>query len=108
MDRDIQIDYASRRIVWSKFFNAGQTCVAPDYLLVDNGIKGPFLDALKKAVIKFYGQDPRKSPYYARIVNRSHFDRIRALMDQGDIDIGGQALSKGTLHRAYHNGRRTG
>ncbi len=62
MDRDIQIDYASRRIVWSKFFNAGQTCVAPDYLLVDNGIKGPFLDALKKAVIKLYGRTRERVP----------------------------------------------
>lgn len=94
VDSDVRIDYASRRIVWSKFFNAGQTCVAPDYLLVDNHIKGQFVDALKKAVIRFYGQDPQKSPYYARIINRSHFDRIHSYMDQGNIIMGGQALAR--------------
>jgi aldehyde dehydrogenase (NAD+) len=94
VDRDVKIEYAARRIAWAKFFNAGQTCVAPDYLLVDEHIRDKFVEALKKTVIKFYGTDPRESPYYARIINRSHFDRLYSYMDQGKIVIGGQALAQ--------------
>lgn len=94
VDKDIKIEYASRRIAWAKFFNAGQTCVAPDYLLVDQGIRDKFVEALTKTVIKFYGTNPRESPYYARIINRPHFDRLYSYMDQGNIIIGGQALAQ--------------
>lgn len=94
VDKDVKIEYAARRIVWAKFFNAGQTCVAPDYLLVDEAIREKFVEALKKTVIKFYGTDPKESPYYARIINRPHFDRLYSYMDQGDIIIGGQALAQ--------------
>ncbi len=94
VDRDVNIEYAARRVVWGKFFNAGQSCVAPDYVLVDERIRDEFADAVKRAVIRFYGQDPRKSPYYARIVNRSHFDRLMGYLDQGDTVVGGQALAQ--------------
>ncbi len=94
VDRDVNIEYAARRVVWGKFFNAGQSCVAPDYVLVDERIRDEFADAVKRAVVRFYGQDPRKSPYYARIVNRSHFDRLMGYLDQGDTVVGGQALAQ--------------
>jgi len=94
VDRDITIPYAARRIAWAKFFNAGQTCVAPDYVLVDREIRGPFIDALKSAVTRFYGQDPRQSPDYARIVNRAHFDRLCSFLDQGNVIVGGKALAQ--------------
>jgi aldehyde dehydrogenase (NAD+) len=94
VDRDVNIDYAARRIAWGKFFNAGQSCVAPDYVLVDSRIKDEFTDALKKTVIRFYGTDPRKNPYFARIVNRSHFDRLMGYLGQGSTVVGGQALAQ--------------
>lgn len=94
VDRDVNIEYAARRIIWAKFFNAGQTCVAPDYLLIDDEIRAPLIDALKRTVVQFYGADPRKSTDYARIINRSHFDRLFSYLDQGNILIGGQALAQ--------------
>lgn len=94
VDRDIVIPYAARRIAWAKFFNAGQTCVAPDYLLVDRKIRGAFVDSLKSTITRFYGTDPRKSPYYARIVSRAHFDRLHAYLEQGNIITGGNALAQ--------------
>lgn len=94
VDKDVVIPYAARRIVWAKYFNAGQTCVAPDYLLVDRKIRGAFLDALISTISKFFGADPRKSPDYARIISRSHFDRLHAYLGQGNIVAGGQALAQ--------------
>ncbi|HQO81339.1 MAG TPA: aldehyde dehydrogenase [Deltaproteobacteria bacterium] len=94
VDRNINIDYAARRIAWGKFFNAGQSCVAPDYVLVDSGIRDEFTEALKKTVLGFYGTDPRRNPYYARIINRSHFDRLMGYLDQGNTVVGGQALAQ--------------
>jgi aldehyde dehydrogenase (NAD+) len=61
---------------------------------VDQGIRDAFVEALKKTVIKFYGTNPRESPYYARIINRPHFDRLHSYMGQGTIIIGGQALAQ--------------
>lgn len=90
VDADIDIVYAARRIAWAKFFNAGQTCIAPDYLLVDRGIKSRFVEALKTRIGKFFGPDPSKSPDYARIINERHFRRLERLLGQGDIVAGGQ------------------
>ncbi len=89
VDRDVHLDVAARRITWGKFFNAGQTCVAPDYLLVDATVKDALLERIKGCVTKFYGDDPRMSPDYGRIINERHFERLLNLLDQGDIIIGG-------------------
>ncbi|MGC9323756.1 MAG: aldehyde dehydrogenase [Desulfomonilia bacterium] len=90
VDSDVHMLYAARRIAWAKFFNAGQTCVAPDYLLVDEKILNGFLDTLKAVVLKFYGTDPSKSPDFARIINDQHFSRLSSYLDQGEIVVGGQ------------------
>jgi aldehyde dehydrogenase (NAD+) len=90
VDRDARLDVAARRITWGKFFNAGQTCVAPDYLLVDRVVKDPLLERIKASVTEFYGDDPRTSPDYARIINQRHFERLIGMLDQGDIVIGGE------------------
>ncbi|HDP25620.1 MAG TPA: aldehyde dehydrogenase [Deltaproteobacteria bacterium] len=90
VDSDVNMVYAARRIAWAKFFNAGQTCVAPDYLLVDEKIMEEFLDILKRQVLKFFGTDPTKSPDYARIISEGHFSRLSAYLDQGDLVVGGQ------------------
>jgi len=89
---DANVKVAATRIAWAKFLNAGQTCVAPDYVLVEEGIEDQLVTALADAVTNFYGDDPRRSPDYARIVNERHHDRLTKLLDAGGYDatvIGG-------------------
>lgn len=86
---DAPPDLAARRIAWGKFMNAGQTCVAPDFVLVDHRIEAPFLEALERVIRQFYGDDPRRSPDYGRIVNRRHFDRLTGHLATGRIRVGG-------------------
>jgi aldehyde dehydrogenase (NAD+) len=90
VDVDTHLDYTARRIVWGKFFNAGQSCVAVDHLLVDKRVKQRLLDLIVKQVIEFYGADPEQSPDYGRIVNDAHFERLSRLLGQGTIIAGGQ------------------
>jgi aldehyde dehydrogenase (NAD+) len=90
VDVDAKIEVTARRIIWGKFFNAGQTCVAPDYLLVNAKITKTLLDALIRTIHQFYGDDPSKSPDYSRIINVTHFDRLACLMSDGRILIGGE------------------
>lgn len=80
VDADADLDVAARRVAWGKFLNAGQTCVAPDYVLVHERVETAFVDALRTVLHGFYGDDPRQSPDYARIVNDRHFDRIAGLL----------------------------
>ena len=90
VESDANIDVAARRIVWGKFFNAGQTCVAPDYLLANSKISRRLLDAMIRTIHQFYGDDPSESPDFSRIINDSHFDRLARLMSDGRILIGGE------------------
>jgi aldehyde dehydrogenase (NAD+) len=89
VDRNVDLECAARRITWGKFFNAGQSCTAPDYLLIDTAVKTRFLELAKGYVKKFYGDDPRQSPDFARIVNTNHFDRLAELLAEGDVVLGG-------------------
>lgn len=73
---DASLEVTARRIAWGKFMNAGQTCVAPDFVLVDRRVFKPLVEALKRAIGAFYGDNSQTSPDYGRIVNRSHFDRL--------------------------------
>jgi aldehyde dehydrogenase (NAD+) len=91
VDRSVPIELAAKRIAWGKFINAGQTCVAPDYLLVDRAIKDQFVAALLKAIQELYGEDPAKSPDYGRVINQFHLDRLTALLANQKILVGGQA-----------------
>ena len=77
------IDVTARRIVFGRFMNAGQTCVAPDHVLVERGVEDELVTAMVDAVAKFYGDDPRKSPDFGRIVNRRHLDRLQGYLDGG-------------------------
>lgn len=83
---DADIDVAARRIVWGRFTNAGQTCVAPDYVLVAEGIEDQFLGAALRAVHDFYGENPKVSPDYGRIVNERHFDRLVTMLNGGGYE----------------------
>ena len=89
---DANIEVTAKRIAWAKFLNAGQTCVAPDYVLVEASVEDQLVAALAAAVTTFYGSDPRQSNDYARIVNERHHDRLMKLLDGRDYDatvIGG-------------------
>jgi aldehyde dehydrogenase (NAD+) len=90
VDSDTHLDYTARRIVWGKFFNAGQSCVAVDYLLADRRVKQPLLKLITRHIKEFYGHDPSQSPDYGRIVNETHFDRLSRLSEQGTIVTGGR------------------
>jgi aldehyde dehydrogenase (NAD+) len=93
LDKSAKLDIAAKRIVWGKFFNAGQTCVAPDYILAHDDIKDAFVDEVKTAIQQFYGSDPKASPDFARIVNNRRFHALEALMT-GDIVVGGATDAK--------------
>ncbi len=84
-----------RRIAFDKWLNAGQTCIAPDYLLVNAGVKEALLEELKKAVRSFYGPDPRSSRHYARIINERHFHRLQGLLEGCRIVAGGEMEEAG-------------
>jgi aldehyde dehydrogenase (NAD+) len=91
---DASLDYGIKRLAWGKFFNAGQTCIAPDYVLIHRKIKDVFLEKLIKTIHNFYGEDPMTSPDYARIINERHFDRLLNLMKSGWILYGGNYQKK--------------
>ncbi|GAB1539950.1 aldehyde dehydrogenase [Scytonema sp. NUACC21] len=90
VDSDTNIEHTATRITWGKFLNAGQTCIAPDYLLVDRKIKDNLLEEIQKRLIEFYGDNPATSPDYARIVNQRHFNRLVDLIKDGEIRLGGE------------------
>ena len=91
---DADIETAGRRIAWGKSFNAGQTCVAPDYVLVNRRVKTGLVDAIRKSIKNFYGENPATSPDYARIVNSRHFSRLNGLLKEGQILAGGRTDEK--------------
>lgn len=90
VDSDVNIKCAARRIVWGKFLNAGQTCIAPDYLLVQRNVKKEMLEAIAACIREFYGEEPAKSPDYARIIDERQFERLAALLKDGKIIVGGE------------------
>ena len=83
------MDLTAKRIVWGKFFNSGQTCVAPDYLLVEKGKKEVLVEGMKKYLSEFYGSNIKGSPDYGRIINERHFDRLEGLIEKDKVLIGG-------------------
>ncbi|HWL45805.1 MAG TPA: aldehyde dehydrogenase family protein [Ilumatobacter sp.] len=80
------VGVSARRIAWGKFTNAGQTCIAPDYVLVDERVAPAFVDALVAETRKMYGSDPASSADYGRVVNERHVTRLQALLDGGGYD----------------------
>ena len=90
VDRSAHIPTAARRIVWGKFLNAGQTCVAPDYLLVHSRVKSELLNEIRACVKRFYGDNPAENKDFPRIVNDTHFERLLPLMEKGRLITGGE------------------
>jgi len=90
VDETFNTNWGIKRIVWGKFTNTGQTCVAPDYVLVDKKVKQKFVDLFIKTTKEFFGEDPQKSPDLGRIINEKHFLRLTKLLEKGNILMGGK------------------
>ena len=90
VDRDTNISLTAKRIVWGKFVNAGQTCIAPDYILVDKSVKDQLVAKIIEYVKKSYGDDAQRSEHYPRIINQQHLKRVAAYIEDGDILFGGK------------------
>lgn len=90
VDRQANIKVAAKRIIWGKFLNAGQTCVAPDYLLVHKDVKEKLIIGMKNVLRNFYGENPLTSNDYGRIINDKHFDRLIGLIDNTKVIMGGR------------------
>lgn len=91
IEADADLEVAARRIAVTKFSNAGQMCVAPDYLLVHESVRDAFLDKLKATIRRFFGDDPVHSESYGRIVNERAFERLTAYLRSGTVLFGGRA-----------------
>lgn len=87
---DANLDLAVKRICSGKFMNAGQTCIAPDYVLVHRDVKEAFLQKMQQRIRECYGDDPEQSPDFGRIINATHFARISAMIDPEKVVTGGQ------------------
>ncbi len=90
VDRDVPLRDTARRIVWAKFFNSGQSCIAPDYLLVHADIKAELIAALCHTIVAFYGDRPQQSASLGRIISRQHCERLVSYLQAGNIVHGGQ------------------
>jgi len=90
VESDADINVAARRIVLGKFINAGQTCIAPDYLLVHESIKEKFLEKIRTTINSFYGEDKMASEEYGKIINEKRFDKLISYLSEGKIIAGGE------------------
>lgn len=90
VDDSASIAVAARRITWGKLLNAGQTCLAPDYLLVHHSVKEELIAAIKKSVQRFYGEDVQSSPYLARIATKKQYDRLKKMLTDENVIWGGE------------------
>ncbi|GAA4306077.1 aldehyde dehydrogenase [Nibribacter koreensis] len=90
VDETANLEVAAQRIVWGKYLNAGQTCVAPDYVLVQESVQRPLLEQLQKTITQFYTASPQQSQDYARIINDRHFERLQKLLQASKVYFGGQ------------------
>ncbi|NGY37916.1 aldehyde dehydrogenase [Flavobacterium sp. XN-5] len=90
VDETANLKLAAKRIVWGKFINAGQTCIAPDYILVQKDMKTKFIGYLKEEITAAYSDKPEQSPDYARIVNTKNWQRLTEMIDHEKVIFGGQ------------------
>ena len=94
VDQDANLSVAAKRIIWGKLINAGQTCIAPDYLYVHESIKDKLVSKIVENLEEMFGKDIKKSDYFPRIVNEKAFDRLEKLMQHGTIIYGGETDKK--------------
>ncbi|XP_058465553.1 aldehyde dehydrogenase, dimeric NADP-preferring-like isoform X1 [Malaya genurostris] len=94
IDGTADISIATKRILWGKFINAGQTCIAPDYLLCSKRVQRQFVEEAKKILTEWYGNNPKDSPDLCRIINQQHFQRLSAMIKGANVAIGGETDSQ--------------
>ena len=90
VDKTANIALAARRIVFGKYLNCGQTCVAPDYIMVHADVKDKFIEAVKEEIVKQFGKIPLENPAYGKIITRKHYDRLCGLIDESKVVFGGE------------------
>lgn len=90
VDKNARISLAARRIVFGKYLNCGQTCVAPDYILCHEDVRDELISAIKKEIVRQFGRHPLENPDYGKIVNQRHFHRILGLIDSHKLIWGGE------------------
>lgn len=89
VDETADLKLAAKRIVWGKFLNSGQTCVAPDYILVQNSVKDKLVRHMEKYIRKMFGKDPMQNPDYPKMINEKHFNRVLGLTERAHVVCGG-------------------
>ena len=94
VDRTTNIEVAAKRIAWGKSLNAGQTCIAPDYLLIHREVKEAFVEAFKRAIVELHGEDVHKSKHYVRMVSDKAFERVSGYLNDGTVRSGGKLDAK--------------
>ena len=94
VEKSAKIGLAAKRIVFGKYLNCGQTCVAPDYILCDASIRDELIDAIQQEITAQFGADPMANEDYGKIINQKHFDRLCGLMDPAKVVYGGQTQPK--------------
>ena len=94
LDETANLKLAAKRIVWGKFINAGQTCIAPDYILIQKDMQSHFVEYLKEEIIKAYGENPSQSPDFARIINNKNWQRLVNMIEPEKVIFGGQSDAK--------------
>lgn len=94
VEKDSSIELAAKRIIFGKLLNCGQTCVAPDYILIQKDVKNKFIDYCKKYIEKFLGDNWKDNQEYPRMVNEKHFNRILGLISEDELIYGGEADEK--------------
>jgi aldehyde dehydrogenase (NAD+) len=91
VDKSADLSVSAKRIAFGKFLNLGQTCVAPDYILVDENVKVKFMGHLLREIVKMYTSSPLENPDYGKIINEKHFDRLLSLIDERKVVLGGKS-----------------
>ena len=91
IDHTANLKLAAKRIVFGKYLNCGQTCVAPDYVLIEPGVKDRFLKYVKREIARMYGNNPLDNPNYGKMINQKHFDRVLGLIHSAKTVYGGES-----------------
>ncbi len=91
VEKSANLSLAARRIVFGKFLNCGQTCVAPDYIYCDKSVKEELVQELKSQIRRQYGESPLENPDYGKIINQKHFDRLKSLIEDSKVVKGGES-----------------
>ncbi|MFT5217372.1 MAG: aldehyde dehydrogenase (NAD+) [Glaciecola sp.] len=90
VDETIDLNLAAKRIVWGKFFNGGQTCISPDYIIAHSSIKENLVESLKSEIISAYGENPKQSEDYPRIINERNASRLKEMLEDVNVVFGGE------------------